>query len=104
MNIIADLHMHTMVSNHAFNTVTEMARRAAKRVSPDGALPDAPCALGDDFADYRALGPICYARVGVRNEAVGACHPHHSDQFRIDESALPAAVAWMAAMADEFFA
>ena len=84
--------------------LTEMARRAAKRVSPDGALPDAPCALGDDFADYRALGPICYARVGVRNEAVGACHPHHSDQFRIDESALPAAVAWMAAMADEFFA
>lgn len=84
--------------------LTEMARRAAKRVSPDGALPDAPCALGDDFADYRALGPICYARVGVRNEAVSACHPHHSDQFRIDESALPAAVAWMAAMADEFFA
>ena len=83
---------------------TEMARRAAKRVSPDGARPDAPCALGDDFADYRALGPICYARVGVRNEVVGACHPHHSDQFRIDESALPAAVAWMAAMADEFFA
>ena len=84
--------------------LTEMARRAAKRVSPDGALPDAPCALGDDFADYRALGPICYARVGVRNETMGACHPHHSDQFRIDESALPAAVAWMAAMADEFFA
>ena len=30
MNIIADLHMHTMVSNHAFNTVTEMARRACE--------------------------------------------------------------------------
>ena len=30
MNIIADLLMHTMVSNHAFNTVTEMARRACK--------------------------------------------------------------------------
>ena len=28
MKIIADLHTHTMVSNHAFNTITEMARRA----------------------------------------------------------------------------
>lgn len=28
MEMIADLHMHTMASNHAFNTVTEMARRA----------------------------------------------------------------------------
>ncbi|WP_367926045.1 phosphatase [uncultured Ruthenibacterium sp.] len=28
MEIIADLHTHTMVSNHAFNTITEMARRA----------------------------------------------------------------------------
>lgn len=28
MNIIADLHAHTLVSNHAFNTITEMARRA----------------------------------------------------------------------------
>lgn len=28
MEIIADLHMHTLVSHHAFNTVTEMARRA----------------------------------------------------------------------------
>lgn len=28
MKMIADLHTHTLVSNHAFNTVTEMARRA----------------------------------------------------------------------------
>ena len=30
MKIIADLHAHTLVSNHAFNTITEMARRAAE--------------------------------------------------------------------------
>lgn len=30
MNIIADLHTHTNVSNHAFNTLTEMARRAGE--------------------------------------------------------------------------
>ncbi len=28
MNIIADLHSHTLVSAHAFNTITEMARKA----------------------------------------------------------------------------
>jgi len=28
MKMIADLHLHTVASNHAFNTVTEMARRA----------------------------------------------------------------------------
>lgn len=28
MKMIADLHMHTLASDHAFNTVTEMARRA----------------------------------------------------------------------------
>ncbi len=28
MKIAADLHMHTLVSNHAFNTITEMAHRA----------------------------------------------------------------------------
>ena len=49
MNIIADLHMHTMVSNHAFNTVTEMARRAcelgmfAAALTDHGpSMPDAP--------------------------------------------------------------
>ena len=26
--IIADLHTHTLVSNHAFNTITEMAAKA----------------------------------------------------------------------------
>ena len=28
MEIIADLHTHTLASTHAFNTVTEMARAA----------------------------------------------------------------------------
>ena len=41
MNIIADLHMHTMVSNHAFNTVTEMARRACELGMFAAALTDA---------------------------------------------------------------
>ncbi len=49
MNFIADLHTHTLVSNHAYNTVTEMALRAQKlglfaiAVTDHGvAMPDAP--------------------------------------------------------------
>ncbi len=49
MELIADLHMHTIVSHHAFNTITEMAQRAnslglyAIAVTEHGpALPDSP--------------------------------------------------------------
>lgn len=47
--IVADLHMHTLVSNHAYNTITEMAAQAAKlglsaiAITDHGvAMPDAP--------------------------------------------------------------
>ena len=49
MDIIADLHTHTLVSNHAFNTITEMAAQAKKlgllamAVTDHGpSMPDAP--------------------------------------------------------------
>ncbi len=49
MKLIADLHMHTIVSHHAFNTITEMAQRAkslglyAIAVTEHGpAMPDSP--------------------------------------------------------------
>ena len=49
MNWIADLHTHTLVSNHAFNTITEMARAAAEKgfwamaLTDHGpAMPDSP--------------------------------------------------------------
>lgn len=49
MNFVADLHTHTVVSNHAFNTITEMARAAAQKgfwamaVTDHGpAMPDSP--------------------------------------------------------------
>lgn len=49
MNWIADLHTHTLVSDHAFNTITEMAHAAAEKglwaiaVTDHGpAMPDSP--------------------------------------------------------------
>ena len=51
--------------------------------------------IGDDFGDFRAIAPVCYMRVGVRNEELQAVYAHHHPRFRIDESALPLAAAWL---------
>jgi len=81
-----------------------IARAAAGKVHPDGALPDLPSALGDDIAEYAAIAPVCYIKLGVRNEAIGACHPHHSEFFRIDETALPVGTAWLCQIARDWLA
>ena len=78
-----------------------IARRAASEMGME-TVSDEPCMMADDFADYGAIGPGCYVRVGVGNAEIGACHPHHSGLFRIDEDALPAAAAWIAGMAETY--
>lgn len=47
---------------------------------------------GDDFAEFSRLVPGVYYYVGMRSEAVGSVHEHHSPLFRLDEAALPIAV------------
>lgn len=82
--------------------LVRLAQNAALKIDAQkGALPDEPTMLSDDMADYRSIAPICYVKVGVRNEEIGACHPHHSGLFRIDETALPTAVAWLATMMED---
>ena len=81
--------------------LVEIARRAAKAVSPEGALEDVPCALGDDFADYRAVAPICYMRFGIGSDQASSRHAHHSGEFRVDETHLPKNAAWLAQTALE---
>ena len=56
--------------------------------------------LGDDFGEYRRIAPVCYMKVGIRNEEIGAVHAHHHPLFRVDEDALPRAVAWLVMNAD----
>lgn len=43
---------------------------------------------GEDFAYFAARVPGLLIRLGVRNEAIGAVHPAHSPEFRLDEAAL----------------
>ena len=45
--IAADLHTHTLVSNHAFNTITEMATKAASMGYKAIAVTDHGCAMPD---------------------------------------------------------
>lgn len=68
----------------------------ARRIAPEEEVgPDRPFMLGDDFGEYRQIAPICYMKVGVRNEKIDAVYAHHHPKFRIDEDVLPRAVAWL---------
>lgn len=61
--IIADLHTHTLVSNHAFNTITEMAAKAKALGYKAIAVTDHGCAMPDSphpwyFYNLRRLPDI----------------------------------------------
>lgn len=74
----------------------EIALENAKKIAPLNEVgADTPFALGDDFGEYRKIAPVCYMKVGVKNEEIGAVHAHHHPRFMIDENALPRAVAWL---------
>lgn len=61
--IVADLHTHTMVSNHAFNTITEMAQKAKEIGLQAMAVTDHGCAMPDSphswyFYNLLTLPPV----------------------------------------------
>lgn len=65
MQIIADLHTHTLSATHAFNTLDEMAAKAAAlgyaalAITDHGpAMPDAPHMW--HFANQTALPPVLH--------------------------------------------
>lgn len=61
------------------------------------ALP--PTMGAEDFAYFAQRVPGVLVRLGVRNDALGAVHPGHSPEFRIDEAALPIGVRTLVAFA-----
>jgi len=58
-----------------------------------------PIASSEDFADYLARIPGCFGYLGVRNPAVGAVHPVHTAEYRMDEAALAAGTRLLCAFA-----
>lgn len=76
--------------------LTRMAMENARKIAPEAEIgEDIPTMLGDDFGEYRAIAPVCYMKVGIRNDAIHANHAHHNPFFKVDEEAFPRAVAWL---------
>ena len=77
--------------------LAQLAREAAQAlVPPEKIQMQEPSMLGDDFADYRAIGPCCYVQVGMNAPEKGCTAAHHHGLFKVDEAILPLATAWMA--------
>lgn len=53
--------------------------------------------IGDDFSDYRAVAPCCYAHLGVKRPAQPEVFPLHHPKFDPDEAAMPTGLAGLCA-------
>ncbi len=47
-----------------------------------------PVMGGEDFSGYQQAAPGAFIFIGARNEERGIVHPHHHEQFDLDERAL----------------
>ncbi|HEX6925314.1 MAG TPA: amidohydrolase [Longimicrobiaceae bacterium] len=54
--------------------------------------PEVRTMAAEDFAEYGLRVPACYFFLGIRDEAAGIVHPHHSPRFDVSESVLPLGV------------
>lgn len=57
----------------------------------------------ENYADFLTVYPGVFALIGVRNEALGACYPHHHPKFNIDEEPLATGAALHAQYAIDYF-
>ncbi|MGK0552379.1 amidohydrolase [Enterococcus faecalis] len=86
-------------ANPLINNVQATVRAqqvAAEIVGAENVVTDNPPSLGaDDFADFLAVAPGVYGRVGTRNPENSMTHyGHHHEKFDIDEAALTLATEY----------
>ncbi len=68
---------------------SDLATKAAKKIVGEENIVKMPKTTGgEDFAFYVENKQGCFGFIGARNDEIGANHPHHSEFFKIDESAL----------------
>jgi len=78
---------------------TQYVRALAERIFGDERVITADKLTGaEDFSFFAQRVPACFYTVGARGSE-SSSNPHHSSTFDIDESALPAGVSMMAALA-----
>jgi amidohydrolase len=53
--------------------------------------------IGDDFSDYRAIAPCCYAHLGVKRKGQTEVYALHHPKFDPDEAAMPVGLAGLCA-------
>ena len=58
----------------------------------------------EDFSEFALRVPSCYFFLGIRDEAAGIVHPHHSPRFTVSEDALPLGVDILEAAALDYLA
>lgn len=77
-------------------------RAVSKLLGEDTLAPMEKTMGAEDFAFYLSEKPGCFAFFGIATPELGAVHSHHSNNFTIDESALPKAAGVYAQYAAEF--
>jgi amidohydrolase len=78
--------------------LAQRTRVALVRALGDAAVVDVEAQMGsEDFALYAARAPVCFLKLGVRNEARGITAMLHSERFDLDEAAIGVGVRALAA-------
>lgn len=77
-------------------TTTAQLREAAKSFLGEEKVEELPIRLtAEDFSYYSQEVPVCFFRLGVRNEEQGIVYGVHHPKFNIDENALETGVQMM---------
>lgn len=74
-----------------FSEVAKAAVRTA--IGKDALIQHETLMASENFGEFLDVYPGVFALIGARNEACGACYPHHHPNFNIDESVLPSGAA-----------
>jgi amidohydrolase len=84
--------------------VSLVVSAATRFVSPQHIRLDAGVRTmaAEDFSEYGTRVPSCYFFLGIRDDAAGIVHPHHSPRFNVSESVLPLGVDILEQAALEF--
>lgn len=81
--------------------VTSKLRNKAKQILGEQHVEDLPIRMtSEDFAFYSQEIPVCFLRLGVRNEDKGIVYGVHHPKFNIDDNAL---ITGMQVMASSVF-
>jgi hippurate hydrolase len=84
--------------------MTDLARRAAEMALEPEAVQTTsrPTMAAEDFARFLEHVPGCYASLGVGEPGSTERPSSHSGAFLLDESGLPAGVAWYLSLVMNF--